>query len=160
MKPLEKQLMYFNAFKDIISIFGQIEIGCEDVDVQALANYLSTDKFFFDSFSANTEEEMQEQITELIENGFPVWRFLKCSDWTKNMVKKSFKDECEQEKEKLFKTYKCFTCQHYECKQTNIGFLEKCLYNNLKNNNSKWNIKRNEFKLKKTCKNYIEREQK
>lgn len=158
MKPLEKQLMYFNAFKEIVSIFGQIEIGCEEVDVESLATYLSSDRFFFDSFTANTEEEMQEQITELIENGFPVWRFLKCSDWTKNMVEKSFKDECEREKEKMLKTYKCLSCQYYECRQTHIGFLEKCLCDNF-NKNSKWNNKRNDFKLKKSCKNYIKREE-
>ena len=75
MKPLIKQLMYFNVFKDIISIFGQMEIGNDEVDVKKLATYLGSDKFFFDTFTAETEEEMQEQITELIENGFPVWRF-------------------------------------------------------------------------------------
>ena len=128
MKPLIKQLMYFNVFKDIISIFGQIEIGNDEVDVKELATYLGSDKFFFDTFTAETEEEIQEQITELIENGFPVWRFLKCSDWTKDMIEKSFKEECKQEKEELFKTYKCLTCQYYTCQQTQIGLLQKCLY--------------------------------
>ena len=158
MKPLIKQLMYFNVFKDIISIFGQMEIGNDEVDVEELATYLGSDKFFFDTFTAETEEEIQEQITELIENGFPVWRFLKCSEWTKNMVEKSFKEECEQEKEELFKTYKCLTCQHYSCKETQIGLLQKCSY---QEENPECRLKtREEFKLKKKCKNYIEREKK
>lgn len=157
MKPLIKQLMYFNVFKDIISIFGQMEIGNDEVDVEELATYLGSDKFFFDTFTAETEEEMQEQITELIENGFPVWRFLKCSDWTKDMIEKSFKEECKQEKQELFKTYKCLTCQYYSCKETQIGLLQKCLYQEEKTGHR---LKtREEFKLKKKCKNYIKREE-
>lgn len=158
MNSLKKQLTYFNVFKDIISIFGQTEIGNDEVDIDALATYLSSNKFFFDTYSANTEEEMQQQITELIENGFPVWRFLKCSDWTKDMIEKSFKEECKQEKEELFKTYKCLTCQYYSCQQTQIGLLQKCLHEEEK---TKHKIrKREEFNLKKKCKNYIKREEK
>jgi hypothetical protein len=157
MNPLTKQLMYFNVFKEIISIFGQMEIGNDEVDIEELATYLSSDKFFFDTFTAETEEEMQEQITELIENGFPIWRFLKCSDWTKNMVEKSFKEECEQEKQELFKTYKCLTCQYYTCQQTQIGLLQKCSYEEEK---TKHRIrKREEFNLKKKCKHYIKRKE-
>ena len=157
MKSLDKQLLYFNTFKDIVSIFGEIEIGSNEVDVEKLATYLSSDKFFFDAFSTQTEEEMQQQITELIENGFPVWMYLKCSDWTKNMVEKSFKEECQQEKEEMFKTYKCFTCQYYSCKQTHIGFLEKCAYeDSIKNNRRN---KRETFELKKKCKKYVERKE-
>lgn len=154
MKSLTKQLMYFNVFKDIISIFGQMEIGNDEVDIESLAAYLSSDKFFFDNFEANTEEEMQKQITELIINGFPVWRFLKCSDWTKTMVEKSFVDECEKEKEELFKTYKCFTCQYYTCQQTQIGLLQKCSYE--EKNKFKMR-KRESFNLKKKCEKYIKR---
>ena len=157
MKPLTKQLIYFNVFKEIISIFGQMEIGNDEVDIEELATYLSSDKFFFDTFTAETEEEMQRQITELIENGFPIWRFLKCSDWTKNMVEKSFKEECEQEKQELFKTYKCLTCQYYTCQQTQIGLLQKCSYEEEK---TKHRIrKREEFNLKKKCKHYIKRKE-
>lgn len=154
MKPLIKQLMYFNVFKDIISIFGQMEIGNDEVDVEELATYLGSDKFFFDTFTTETEEEMQEQITELIENGFPVWRFLKCSDWTKNMIEKSFKTECEQEKEELFKIYKCFTCQYYSCRETQIGLLQKCSHEEKHGHRLKT---REKFSLKKKCKNYIKR---
>lgn len=156
MNSLKKQLMYFNVFKDIISIFGQMEIGNDEVDVEELATYLGSDKFFFDTFTAETEEEIQEQITDLIENGFPVWRFLKCSDWTKDMIEKSFEEECKQEKEELFKTYKCLTCQYYSCNQTSIGLLQKCTY---EDKNTRYTMKRREeFSLKKKCKNYIKGE--
>lgn len=155
MNSLKKQLTYFNTFKDIISIFGQVEVGCEEVNIDELATYLSSDKFFFDTFTAETDEEMQEQITELIVNGFPVWRFLKCSDWTKNMIEESFKVECEQEKEELFKTCKCLTCQYYTCTETSIGLLQKCSYK--EENNMNLMKRREGFELKKECKNYLKR---
>ena len=152
MNSLEKQLLFFNTFKDIISIFGQTEIGINEVDVQKLAIYLDSNKFFADSFNLNTEEEIQQYITKIIEQGFPCWMFLKCSNWTKNMIEKSFKIECEQEKQEMEKIYKCLTCQYYSCTQTSIGLFEKCNYTS-KNINT-LSYSRKEFRLKKTCQSY------
>ena len=87
MTPI-KQYMFFNYFKEILEIFGQTEVGCNEVDIEALATYLLSDKFLADSFNYNTEDEAKEFITNLILEGFPVWQYLKCSDWTKNMVEK------------------------------------------------------------------------
>ena len=156
MKSLEKQLLYFNTFKDMISIFGQTEVGTGEVDVQKLARYLESNKFFADSFTLNTEEQMQEYITQLIEQGFPVWMFLKCSDWTKSMVEKSFQQECKKERQEMEKMYKCLTCKYYFCSQTSIGLFEKCTY--VPANKNTFLYSRPEFKLHKTCKNYKKKE--
>jgi hypothetical protein len=42
MKSLIKQLVYFNEFKEIVSIFGQTEVGTDEVDIEALSEYLSS----------------------------------------------------------------------------------------------------------------------
>ena len=123
----KKQFLFFNWFKEIIETFGQTEVGCSEVDIDALAEYLSSDKFPFDTFGYNSEEEAQEYITNYILDGFPVWRYLKCSDWTKNMVEKSFSQECKKEMDELKNKYKCYTCKHYKSQMTVMGVLEKCI---------------------------------
>ena len=123
----KKQFLFFNWFKEIIEVFGQTEIGCSEVDIDALTEYFSSDKFPFDTFEYNTEEEVQEYITNYILNGFPVWRYLKCSDWTKRMVEISFSEECKKEMDELKQKYKCYTCKHYTYKMTRLGILEKCI---------------------------------
>lgn len=131
---LKKQLIYFNEFKEIISIFGQTEIGTDEVDIESLTEYLETDKFFVDLFDYKTDDidAIDSYITELIENGFPVWRFLKISDWTKDMIEKSFKQECQEELKELQKQYLCFSCKHYLVKDTSIGLLVRCQNPNCK----------------------------
>ena len=76
----KKQILFFNTFREIIEIFGESEIGSSQVDIDALIDYLSSDKFFNESFDYNSEEEAQQFVTDYILDGFPVWRFLKCSD--------------------------------------------------------------------------------
>ena len=81
-----KELIFFDVLKEIISVFGETEVGTREVDVEAVAAYLSSNdgfKFAFDTFSCNTREDIEAYITDKILDGFPVWRYLKCSDWTK-----------------------------------------------------------------------------
>lgn len=153
MKSLIKQLVYFNEFKEIVSIFGQTEIGTEEVDVEALADYLASDKFFVDLYNYDIQDidGIDSYITNLIENGFPVWKFLKISDWTKDMVEKSFTEECEQELDIMKKKYCCLSCNYYIVKDTPYGLLTRCT-----NKNCKYYYgNRNEtFTLQKECKKY------
>ena len=146
----KKQFLFFNWFKEIIEIFGQSEVGCSDIDIDALSEYLCSDKFPFDTFQYNTEEEAQEYITNYILDGFPVWRYLKCSEWTKNMVEKSFAQECENEWEQLKKEYKCYTCKHYTTKRVMMGVLERCIAPT----EDEFISKRGPFEPKKECYKY------
>lgn len=151
-----KQLVYFNEFKEIISIFGQTEIGTEEVDIQALAEYLDSDKFFVDMFDYKVDDidAIDTYITGLIENGFPVWRFLKVSDWTKNMVEKSFTEECEQEFKIMKEKYCCLSCKHYYEKYTKLGLIVKCM--KPKGNKYFEKIDRGPLELKEKCEQYEE----
>ena len=146
----KKQFLFFNWFKEIIEVFGQTEVGCSEVDIDALAEYLCSDKFPFDTFSYNTEEEAQEYITNYILDGFPVWRYLKCSKWTKDMVEKSFSEECETEWEQLKKEYKCYTCAYYQTKRVMMGILEKCVAPSI----DEFISKRGPFEPQKECCKY------
>lgn len=153
-----KQYMFFNYFKEIIEIFGQTEVGCDEVDIEALANYLSSDKFFADTYEYHSEEEAKEFITNLILDGFPIWRYLKCSDWTKNMVEKSFSNEMKSEYEKACQIYKCLTCKHYKVTNTMLGVLDECTYTEPTDELKPWLKGRKQrgvnFAWKKECKNY------
>ena len=153
-----KQYMFFNYFKEIIEIFGQTEVGCDEVDIEALATYLTSDKFFVDTFDYKTEDEAKEFITNLILEGFPIWNYLKCSDWTKNMVDKSFSNEMKSEYEKQCQIYKCLTCKHYKVTQTGLGVLDECTYIEPTDESKPWLKGRKSrgvnFTWKKECKNY------
>lgn len=150
---LTKQLVYFNEFKEIISIFGQTEVGTSEVDVKALADYLASDKFFVDMFDYNIEDidGIDLYITNLIENGFPVWRFLKISNWTKNMLEQSFTEECEEELKEMQKTYCCLSCNYYMVKDTPYGLLIRCTNKDCKHY---YGNRNGALELQKECKEY------
>lgn len=153
-----KQYMFFNYFKEIIEVFGETEVGCNQVDIEALGTYLSSDKFWADSWDYNTEDEAKEFITNLILDGFPVWQYLKCSDWTKQMVSKSFEDEVQKEYEEQCKLYKCLTCKHYKVHNTGLGIIDECTYEEPVDQDKPWMRARKQrgvnFVWKKECDNY------
>ena len=155
MKNNIKPLVFFNTFKDIIEKFGEMEVGCSEVDVESLANYLTSDKFFFESLDYNSEEESQQFVTNYILNGFPVWKFLKCSEWTKKMLEKSFICECQEESNMLKNTYCCFSCEYFKQSETSIGIFQKCI-----KPKKIRSLKRDPFTLRKTCTNFVKKENK
>ena len=142
----KKQVLFFNTFKEIIQIFGESEIGSSQIDIDALIDYLSSDKFFNDSFDYNSEEEAQQFVTDYILDGFPVWRFLKCSDWTKKMLEKSFTEECAKEYNQMLQEYKCLSCKYFWQTNTSLG-----LYINCKHPDNQHKYTRTAFSLKKEC---------
>ena len=141
-----KLLTYFEEFKNIIQIFGETEIGCSEVDIEKLAEYMCSFKFHTDIFSCQTTEEIQNHITNLILDGFPLWEYLKISDWTKDMVSKSFKAECHEEFEEMKKQFCCLNCDFYSIKETMIGLLQECKCDEADN--------RRPFELRKKCEYY------
>ena len=147
----KKQILFFNTFKEIIEIFGESEIGSSQVDIDALIDYLSSDKFFNESFDYNSEEEAQQFVTDYILDGFPVWRFLKCSDCTKNMFEKSFTEECIKEYKQMLQEYKCLSCKYFLQTNTSLG-----LYINCKHPDNSYKYTRDKFSLKKEC-NFFDR---
>ena len=109
-----KTIMITDAIIDILKIFADSEIGGRyEINYEAISDYIESIRCVGDYFECSTKEEIYNRFTEDIYNGLPVWRFLILSDWTSNMVEKSFTAECEAEKERMYKTYKCFTCLLY-----------------------------------------------
>ena len=151
MKKELKQLLYFNAFKDIIEIFGETECGCNELDIEKIANFVASDTFFFKTFNLANEEDILNYVTNKILDGFPIWEFLKLTSWQKDMLAKSFKQECEDEYNELKKTYKCFTCKYYHIENMSLGVIQKCNRPKDKRHNMFY---RDTFELKKTCKYY------
>lgn len=156
----EKQLLYYQALCDIVSIYGETEIGCSEIDTTAVAQYVASDNFFVDYFNCLSVEDLYQQLTEEIIKGFPIWRFLKISDWTKTMLDKQLQQTIIEEQQRLQKTYKCITCQYYEEINAAFGTICKCTYTNT--NNSEFSLGRKRFlrdrnvlhELKKFCKHY------
>lgn len=156
---LTKQLIFFDVLKEVISIFGETEVGTNEVDIDSVASYLTSEggfKFAVDLFDYNTREDIEAYITDKILDGFPVWRFLKCSDWTKQMIEKEFLRECEKEQEELSRKYKCFTCEYFKTINTSIGIIYEC---NKDAQENRYRMKRREnIELpRKNCENYINR---
>lgn len=154
------KFLYFKAMIDIAELWGNQEIGTCEVDILEISKYCNSFNFNIDIWgvSGKTEDEIKENmyefITNLILDGFPIWRMLKLSDFTKNMIEKTFKNDMDKKFKEMCKIYKCYTCVYYKTYTTSFGTIEKCEYVSPKN---KFKLHRdnNNFKLKKSCKNYI-----
>lgn len=132
MKPNEleiRKLLYFQALIDIVQLWGQTEIGDCEVDVGAVAAYINSDKFnMIDMWGIGADRDaIYQHITDDILQGFPIWQLLKISDWTKQMLERSFRASQERSEAELKAKYKCYTCKHYSCRETALGALEKCV---------------------------------
>ena len=154
--PLIIKLRFYQAIVDVVKILGETEIGDCEVDEEAVARYVSSMKFIGDMWGIVSKEEIYEKITEDIINGFPVWDFLKVSDWTKNMLERSFADQQIQERKRLEETYKCFTCKYLVEEETSMGIFRKC-----KRPRGRFSFERRDyFEPKEVCDHYIKQEDK
>lgn len=151
-KSLLNFLTFYQTMIDIVQIFGETEIGRCEVDREAVARYLLSNKYFVDMWGCTDEESVQQKITDDILAGFPVWQFLKISDWTKRMMERSFADDCEKQMQELRAKYKCYSCKWYKLTQTSFGTLEQC---KRPISHYDWRGK-SPFKPRKACKYYEE----
>lgn len=126
---MKNKFFIFLALKDILEIFAEQEIGtnCE-IDVPKALEYISSFKFAIDTFTIKTKEEIYESITNDILNGYPIWQLLDIPEWTKNMLEREFAIKQAKIREKLIKTYKCYTCKYFKESETSIGVYRKCTY--------------------------------
>lgn len=150
MDPLVKQLRFYQGIVDIVKIFGETEIGDCEVDEEAVAKYVASFKFASDTWGLESKDEIYQKITDDIINGWPVWEFLKISDWTKRMLEKSFAEEAIKERQELERKYKCYTCKYLNESQTSLGVLQKCM-----RPMERFKMERRDyFEPKKRCKYY------
>ena len=161
----EKHLLIFSAITDILKIFADTEIGGQyDFNYEEIAKYLNSLKSVNDYWSSDTKEEIYETFTKDIYEGYPVWRMLKLTPWTSNMIEKSFTKDCEQLYNEECKKYKCLSCRYYKVINTELGPLDNCTYEeqhtyNISKSSSTgrkhWLPKRKEpFELKTQCLQY------
>ena len=117
---------FYQALVDIVKLFGETEIGECEVDEEAAAQYVNSFQFVNDMWGVSSKEEFYQKITDDIINGFPVWQFLKVSDWTKQRLENTFARESEEKRRRLERTYKCFTCKYFKEYHTSLGTLYEC----------------------------------
>jgi len=154
---LKRRFQFYSAVHDIVQIWGETEIGNCEVDEDAIAEYCMSLKFATDHYSCWTKEDIYQKITDDILEGFPVWRYLKLSDWTKEMIEKAFANEQQKEWLKLCKQYKCYTCKYHQMKNTGIGAFQECTWEPPRDGNfssRRYWLKRREFTPKKSCAKY------
>lgn len=124
-----KQLLVFSAITDILTIFADSEIGGQyEFDYDVITNYINSIKMSVDYFDDTTKEEIYNHFTQDIYNGYPVWRMLKLTPWTQEMVEDTFRQECELLYKEECKKYKCLTCRYYQVRTTEFGIIDKCIY--------------------------------
>lgn len=155
---MRKRFLFFSAVCDIVQIFGETELGSCEVDEEAVAEYTMSDHFIAHLFSCNSKEEVYEKVTEDILNGFPVWQFLKVSDWTRQRLENTYATEQTRQWGALCRKYCCYTCRYYSSQDTGIGLLEKCSYKKKDGSSrrdvSSWKGRREAFSPKKSCVNF------
>lgn len=149
---LKKILKFQSAIHEIVQIYGETELGNCEVDDDAIAEFCASDRFWSDFYEFSTKEEIYERVTNEILNGFPIWNYLKVSDWTKNMLEKSYNNQLDNDFKELCKTYKCYTCKYFKLENTCFGMHEGCSYPKKKDKMGK--AKREIFHVKKSCVSY------
>lgn len=159
-----KQLDYYKAIVDVLTIFSESEIGGEIVfNNERISAYLNSFEASARSWNCVTYDDFCECFTQDILNGFPVWRLLVLPEWTERMVEDMFTRELNTEEEKRRSKYKCLTCKYLEEHIMSLGTSYKCLYRKQvtedyeRRRSRKLALTprdRKPFELKTTCKNY------
>ena len=90
-----KKYYYFAAVMDMAKLFAEQEIGYDvEVDIEAVAGYVESYGSAIDYHDYNgvldSKEAMYQRVTDDMIAGFPIWKLLKLSDWTKDMLERSF----------------------------------------------------------------------
>lgn len=154
----EKQMYYFLAIKEILELFAEQELGsrCE-INIKATINYIESFSFQNDSWELETKDEIYQLVTDDILKGYPIWQLLEIPEWTKNMLERDLAAYRKKERERLEKTYKCYTCKWFIEHNTSLGSFHECKRPKEENKN-RFKLKRDfaeENILKKRCKFYI-----
>ena len=109
-------ISWYQAFVNVVTVFGETECGGVEPNFNAIVSYISSIQFLSDRFDCpkgcDPVEYFEEQLTQRILDGFPVWRYLNLSDWAMEMIERSFKAECDAEMEVLRKKYCCLRCKY------------------------------------------------
>jgi len=123
----EKQMYYFLAIKEILELFAEQELGsrCE-INIKATIDYIESFAFQNDSWGLKTKEEIYQLVTDDILSGYPIWQLLEIPEWTKNMLERDLLAYRKAERERLEKTYKCYTCKWFIENNTSLGTFRKC----------------------------------
>lgn len=152
-KELLRILSISSAIREMLEIFAEQEIGNNiEIDEEALAEYMSSERCIADYFEAKTKEEMYEIFLKQLLNGYPVWQMLKVSDWTKNMLNREFQKEIEEQDRKMKESYACLSCKYYSCVEVELGALHRCKGSRYIKSEDGFSMKR--FTLQETCEKY------
>ena len=141
---LEKQMYYFLAIKEILELFAEQELGsrCE-INIKATIDYIESFSFQNDSWGLKTKDEIYQLVTDDILAGYPIWQLLEIPEWTKNMLERDLEAYRKAERERLEKTYKCYTCKWFIEYNTSLGSIHECKRPKEENKRI--------FKLKRDC---------
>ena len=163
VKELKRHLQVFNAFCEFLTIFASQEIGDVELDIDAISNYMCSGRFVmkFGSLatvddSAFTEDDIYQTLEQDILDGMPVWDFFKLSDYTKEILESSFKQEREREFAELQDKYMCYrNCKWYELNNTSVGLFESCnCYKDSTSNRRCVKLQPRGFEQRETCNYY------
>lgn len=139
-KKEEIKAAWIEAFVLIAEIYAQTEIGEGiKVDIPRIAVFVNSPDFENQECYQITQlSQIYDHITEEILNGFPIFRFLKLTDWQLKMCEKDWQSRINEEEEELKKKYPCKRCIHLHEKYTSLGMICKC--KSRKRNTTKYGI--------------------
>ena len=126
LKKTVEFLNFYNVLTDFLQIWGNNNIGNVEIDVVKVSEYLLSGKWMVDGFGLDTKEDMYIYVENQVLNGMPIWEFFIISDWTRNMLEKSFRQEIKIVHEEMYEKYACMTCILYSVKETEYGILQRC----------------------------------
>lgn len=97
---MNKKYLFLEAMIRFTEIFGNENIGNCEVDISQVISFAETQQFqLMMSWDCHTLDDYYKLIEDMVLDGFPIWNFLKISDWTKDMMKREFQKVLQEQEE-------------------------------------------------------------
>jgi hypothetical protein len=157
-KEFEHKYLFLEAMIRFTEIFANEHLGDCKVDIAKVIQFAESPAFKLRvAWECKTLDDYYKLVEEMVLEGFPIWEYLKISEWTKNILHKEFVNEVKTEEETRQKKYKCYSCEYFKETNTMLGTLYKC--NKPKENQGMLKVNRNKeiFEFKTRCKDFKER---
>lgn len=149
---VENKYLFLEAMIRFAEIFANENIGNCEVDIAKIVYFAESKQFKFRvAWDCKTIDDYYKLIENMVLDGFPIWDFLKISDWAKNMLNREFERQLSEEERYRKKIYKCYSCDYFEEHKTSLGILRKC---NKPKDRRRISPNRESFEFKKSCKDF------
>lgn len=120
--------IFLEGLINFLDIYAQTEIGGEiELDIMKIALHINSAQFENDDlYAINSIDDVYRLLETLTIMGLPVWRFLKLSEYQKQIFEFGYNELLLSAKINATYERPCYGCIWYDESNTFLGVLRKC----------------------------------